>query len=647
MRRPALGPLLIVGAAALLLAAALFFGGGSSDEPLVWIGGGAVFLGAAAASAALAGVLPRPAPGRAGVAFLALLSGLVLWSGLSILWSIEPDRSWSYFNRGVAYLAFAVVGLHAGALLRRAPRVVAAGLAVLLAAVLLWALAGKVVPALFPDGGRVARLRQPIGYWNALALLLATALPLALWLAARRRHGHALRAAGAVFAYAAIVALLLTYSRGGVVVAVVAVAAWLAVASPRLESLAALLLATPAAVAVSAWAFSRPGVVDDVQPYSVRVRDGAWFGVVLVLGGALVGSLAFLASRLEARRPLPVARRRLLTRLAAVGLAASVLLAVSVAALRGPSPGEWLREFKNPTTVQVTQDPSRLGTLSSNNRWTWWTEAWQVFREAPLKGTGAGSFELARRQLRENSLVVTEPHNLALQFLSETGLAGFLLATGAAGSALLGAAAVLRRLEGAEQAAAAALAVGIPAYLLHALIDFDWDFVAVSAPLFFVVGVLLSAGRAPVGASRRLVPALGVAVLALSAFYSLAAPWLATRRVGNAYEAIERGDLSGAVAKAEEAHRLNPLAVKPLFVWALAEDVRGNDPEAKRIYVRAVDLQPLNWRTWYELGAFEFKSLEEPDRALRHLDRSYALDPWGPAGPLLDEVRAALASRAG
>ena len=47
--------------------------------------------------------------------------------------------------------------------------------------------AGKVFPWLYEDYGRITRLRGPVGYWNALALLGDLALPLGLWLATRRR----------------------------------------------------------------------------------------------------------------------------------------------------------------------------------------------------------------------------------------------------------------------------------------------------------------------------------------------------------------------------------------------------------------------------------------------------------------------------
>src|SRR5438067_8860197 len=209
-------------AATGLLVVVLFFGEGSSDGRLFWIGVVVLGLVAVCCAGVLVGRLPRPAPTPVGLAFLAALAGFVAFNGLTIWWSIAPDRSWNSLNRGLVYLAFALLGLLVGALVPRAPQLLAALLALLLGGVCVWALAGKVVPALFPDGARIARLRSPIGYWNALGLAADLALPLFLWVAARRRD------IAAVGVYVATVTILLTYSRGGVVVGALAIAAWLA-----------------------------------------------------------------------------------------------------------------------------------------------------------------------------------------------------------------------------------------------------------------------------------------------------------------------------------------------------------------------------------------------------------------------------------
>src|SRR5919198_1701650 len=312
---------LLLAAGGCLAAASALVSEGSSDARLVWLGLAALVPATVVGVAVLAG-LPRPAPGREALAAFGLLTAFVCWSGISVLWSIEPDRSWNYLNRGLVYLVFGVAGLAFGAYMPRAPRVWAYVLAGVFACALGWALLGKAVPAVGAQSDRIARLSSPIGYWNALALLFDMALPLALWLAARREHSHWLRTAGAVYVYALVVGLLLTYSRGGVLVAVIAVALWLALGRPRLESAAALLLGGGAGLAVAVWAFSRPGLAEDAQAHSVRVHDGAWFALVFSLATAAVGALAYAGSVAEGRRPLTVGRRREAGRAALTVLAA-------------------------------------------------------------------------------------------------------------------------------------------------------------------------------------------------------------------------------------------------------------------------------------------------------------------------------------
>ena len=398
--------LLLLTASASLLAIALFLGGGSRDDRLALIGTAAVIIAGAAGTAAFLGYLALPRLSRPAVAFLALLGGVVLWSGIGVWWSIGPDLTWRYTNRGLAYAAFCVLGLMVAASVPRASRVVAAGLALLVGAVVAWALAGKIAPALYPDSFRFARLRDPLEYWNALALVAGAGLPLSLWIAASRVHSSLVRAAGALLLFATSVALLLTYSRGGVAVAVVAVALWLVLTDRRLEGVGALVLGGLPALAVSAWAFGRPGLAEDGQPYDVRLHDGIRFGVVLAVAGALVFALAFLAARYEERRPpTPDIAHRLL-RWAAFG--ATGVAVVSVALLFAfANPVEWVGdqvdEFTSPSTQPVSQDPERLLNLGSNNRWGWWKEAWEAFTDDPIGGAGAGAFRLVHEKLRDNA----------------------------------------------------------------------------------------------------------------------------------------------------------------------------------------------------------------------------------------------------
>jgi hypothetical protein len=208
----------LLGTGGLLAAVSTLFSSGSSNGRLVWIGLAALVVATVVAAWAFLG-LPRPALAREAVAALLFLTAFAAWNGITVLWSIEPDRSWDYLNRGLVYLAFAIVGVAVGSIVPRATRAWAYVLAAALALPLGWALLTKAVPAVSSASGRIARLSSPVGYWNALGLLFAMALPLALWLAARREHAHWLRMFGVVYVYALVVGLLLTYSRGGVLAA--------------------------------------------------------------------------------------------------------------------------------------------------------------------------------------------------------------------------------------------------------------------------------------------------------------------------------------------------------------------------------------------------------------------------------------------
>jgi O-Antigen ligase len=623
--------LLLLGAGGVLAAVSALFSAGSSNGRLAWLGLAALCVAAALGVAALLGS-PRPALSREALVALGFLVAFVCWSGISVLWSIEGDRSWAYLNRGLVYLAFALVGLALGPFVREWAYVLAGALALPLG----WALLGKAVPPL-GSSGRIARLSSPIGYWNALGLLFAMALPLALWLAARREHRHWLRALAVVYVYALVVGLLLTYSRGGVLAAGAAVALWFVFGAPRVESAAALLLGGGAGLGVAVWAFSRPGLAEDGQTHAARVHDGAWFALVFLLAAVAVGAIAYLGSLAEERRPLSAARRRVLGRVALGVLAAGVALGV-LALVVESKPEGWFRDFAQPTNPTQQVGPARLATASSSSRWLWWKEAWRAWDRQPWRGTGAGSFELTHRLLRTNNIVVTEPHNVPLQFLSETGLVGFFFALASIAAAGVGVVKRLRGLEGDERAAATALAVLAAAYVLHSLVDFDWDFVAVSAPFFLSVGALL--GGPLVREEQRLAWSPIPAAAAIAVALSLLTPWFAQRATDSALAAIAGGRPLQAYRDARDARSLNPLAVDPLLVQAKALERLGEVQAARSRYIDAVRLQPLNWWSWYQLGRFE-QGQQDWTRAIPPLERAVQLDSLNPLpAAALEQARA-------
>jgi hypothetical protein len=585
-------------AAALgLVTAALLFGGGSGQSRLLWIGGLALL------AAALAYAVLGARATRAGAALVATLAALVLWDGVSIVWSVAPDLSWGETNRTLVYLGFACLGL---ALALPAERL-AVVLTVALAAAVGWALLTKVFPGLYPDYGRIARLRSPVGYWNALAQVGDALVPLGLWLYGRRR------AEGAVLAFAATLAIALTYSRTGVVFGVVAVVLYLWLSREAAAGVVGLVCALVPAAVVLAVAAALPGVVSDGQSRATRAHDGWLFALAALAGGAV----SWLAARRALRLELAPRAARRLVEVAAVAGAVAALGGLAALAVHAGGARALVHQFTNTPTEQIQQGPGRLGSLSSSNRWSWWKESWAAFTRHPGDGSGAGSFSIEHRVVRTSySQPADEPHSLPLQFLGETGIVGFLLLA----AAVAAAAAILRRVRGP---AAAALVAGCAAYFLHTLVDLHWDFLAVSAPVFLTLGSL--AGRVRPPAPRRWLSGAAAVLVAAAGVYSLASPYLATRKLGDASAAVDAGRIGAAFHDARSARSLNPLSVDPLL-WEGATAPRVAAGEA--FYIKAVRLQPQNPDAWVALGEFELFKADNARRAYEALNRAYTLDRY-------------------
>lgn len=582
--------------ALLAASVAMFHGGAAGDGMVPWLG--ALVLFAIVVAAALQGV-PR------GFLFLAPLALLVTWLSLSIWWSVQPDRSWNYGDRSFVYLAFAALGLW----LSTRTRELAYGLAALLGAVVLWSLGGKVFPLASPPViGVQSRLDSPVGLWNQLALLGDFALPLALWL------GRSRRVLGALLAFLWGVAIVLTLSRGGLAVAVLVVAAWLFFTDDRLHDAGTVVAAAVPAAIASGVAFALTGVTGDHPSSHLRWHDGLIFGAVLVACALLAAWLA----RLPRPRGSQALRRGLLV---LAGVAVAVLVAVAV--VKG---GDAWRSFTSSSSVG--NSGPRLS-ASSNLRWVWWKQAWDGFDQHVLAGTGAGSFHVTNLRYRTSYLDVTsEPHDLPVQFLSEAGVIGLVL-FGAAMVALL-----LRghRRRGHELA----LALFLPAFLLHGLVDIDWDFVAVAAPAFLVAGALTGRPSERRVSSFALLPVAGVAI-ALAGVMFL--PWLGERWANDALFSVKPAQ---ADTYAKRAKSVDPLLVEPYWAQADAADQRKQYGNALYYFGQATRVQPDNADAWLNKADYEL-GLGCARHALADFYKFNALNPYAAPNEGPDDYRRALA----
>ena len=288
--------------------------------------------------------------------------------------------------------------------------------------------------------------------------------------------------------------------------------------------------------------------------------------------------------------------------------------------------------------AEVVNDPSRLGSLDPNLRLCWWGDALDVYAHHGVLGAGAGSFEIARKRFRQDARNVVQPHSVPLQHLADGGIVGlslFVLVVLAGGAVCVCA---LRRLAGPERAAGAALVAAPAAYAAHALVDYNWDFLAVTAPAMVALGALVGAGREASVGPRRLLLAVGAVAVAAVVLISFSFPRLADRTQRESTRELAAGNPDRARDLALWARFFNPLAAEPFLALARVAERQGRVLRAEREYIRAVELQPQNPETWYTVGLFEFEVRDNMCAAYRYLNEAYTLDPvgnqWVDGGPL-------------
>ncbi|HEX2503115.1 MAG TPA: O-antigen ligase family protein [Miltoncostaeaceae bacterium] len=630
----------IIGIAALAGWSLLAASGGGID-PGDGLGGDgptgaflALAIGAPLAAVAVVLAWDRAAL-RSGPARLALAAagGIALWSGLSIVWAAAPDLAWIDANRQAIALAALALGLSLGALLPRAPVALGLGLSAAAALPVAIALGSKIVPGLLGSDRDLARLAEPVGYWNALALVTAMALPGLLWLAGDRRRWALPLAGAAIAAYG--VALVLTYSRGGLLAAAMAVAVTVALIPRRGPALAALV----AGAAGAAWPAAQ-GLTDDLLssdaiPVDLREGAGAGFGWRLAAGLALAAVLAPAIVWAWGRLGLGARGR---PRLIAVGLVVALCLIVVAGTAASPQGRDWaderVSELRGEGGDAVANDPGRLVSASANQRRAWWGEAWRGFEDSPLLGQGAGGFALVHLQERRNSddaLATREPHGVGPRFLSGTGLVGTALFAALVGAIVWGVLRAARIGVGPE--------IGLPlavlaAFALQASIDWAWAIPALTVPALAAAGVVLAAaapGRATGAATRPGPLAAGaLACVAALAVASAALPWWSARAAAQGEDALARRDAQAALARAGDARAANPLALAPLLLRGAAFTDLGQAARALGAYRKATEVQPDNPAAWRTLARF----LGDGPEAREAWARVRALDPQDPEAAL-------------
>jgi hypothetical protein len=662
--------------AALLILAAFLTGGGTDLGPNTLVQVALVILAAAVA----ASVLLRGVAGRAwGGVPLTLFIALAALTCASIAWSVQPSDSWLEANRTLSYLASfaAAIGL-ARLMPGRWPALLGA-VAVMSTAVCAYALLVKVFPATFAPNDLLGRLSAPFDYWNATGLVAALGLPACLWAGARRDRGRALRALAVPAVAILVAALVLSYSRGAVLAAIVGLAFWFAVVPLRLRATLVLALGSAAGAVIAGWALSTHTFAHDQTSLAARTTTGHAFGIVLVLVLAVATVIGFAAAFAMDRVPVRAELRRqiaivLLSAVALVPLGGVVALAASSRGLTGEVSHVW-HTLTTANSGVVGDVPSRLTQLG-NTRPTYWSEALKVGEHSLLKGTGALGFGTASLRYAQPSLVATHAHGYAFETFADFGLIGIavnlaLLVAWSIAAAravdarlparLLGRAPPLTANGGgpegtpvddavtadgtAKHAGRSAELAGLLTMLaivlifgVHSAIDWTWFVPGCAIPALICAGWLAGRGplRRPVVRSPSVRP-LGEApgtygAVVLLATGALAISWLVWQplRAVNAdtaaVAAITNGRTDQGLADARSAVARNPLSIDPLFELSAIYSAIGDAKDAHAQLAHGVSVQPQNPFAWQQLGEYDLQR-HQPLRALHVLRVALRLYP--------------------
>jgi hypothetical protein len=423
----------------------------------------------------------------AELAWLGLLAAVAAWTTLSISWSLNARESAFEIRRDLVYVSAAAALLLLGT--RRSAVHLVTALWGAVGVVVVYALAHYLLaPELRSDEFQVNLLFRPLGYANALGIFAGVGGVLAVALTARAGT-QPLRALAAASLAPLAAAVWLTSSRASALAVVVGLLVMLALDGRRVDLVGALIVTAPF-VAVIVALSERADLTTPARAAGAEGRAHL-LAVWIVVGAAV---LACAPKRADAvTRGLTRIERRRLAQATALIAACAVVGAVLFGRGR-------IDAF-----------------LTTGYRPTYWHVAWKEAAAHPILGGGAGTFADYWSRYGDPNLQggALDAHNLYLETLAELGAVGLVLLAAALSLPLLVA------LRHRSSAIAAPAAGAYAAFLVHAVVDWDWEMPAVTlAALACGAAVLLlERETAPV---RRLSPpartALLVAALALAVF---------------------------------------------------------------------------------------------------------------------------------
>jgi hypothetical protein len=570
------------------------------------------------------GLFPRDRLPLAALISGALLVGLALLSGISVLWASDDGAALEEATRIAAYAG--VFGLVVCTTRRGEANPWLSGLAIGIVAVVLLALLSRVLPDLPGGDEEIARflpaaqgrLSYPIGYWNALAAICALGVVLLTWfaVAARSLITRSLSIAAIPLLWLAI---YLASSRGGVLAAAVGLLALIVLLkNRRVALLSVTALGGLGAALVIVLARTEPALLEGATNADARTQGAEMLGAIIAVSFAVGVAWLMLDGVLNRAKflpttpywiPLPPSTAR------RVGFIAIGVLVIGALVLSDPA--ERFEEFKEVPAAegagQTDFIASHLASGSGSGRWQFWGVAVDALESQPLHGIGAGAYADFWNQHAPISRVTGDAHSLYLEQLGELGPLGLLLVLGVllVGPISSLARGVANMLVSPQRAAAVAV---VAAGAASAGIDWTWEVPAAFGPVVVALALLsgpalgpeedtdadTSAENAADPAWRRGHLPWGLATIAAGSIAVLLAMtiFLSHRQVSASQAAADDGELGQAAEEARTAIALTPWAMEPRLQLALVQESAGDLETAAATAAEASDRAADDWQIW-------------------------------------------------
>lgn len=621
--------------APLALIVPLALVGGGFDLSDRHVAGLAVWLAVVALLAL--GAASRTRLGRPFYLASGLILGLALLSAISSLWSGSVELSVTEADRVLVYLGFFLAAYLIAQTDKRAQRF-AEGIAIGLALVAFAALASRLLPHaldLGPELNTGPRLRYPLGYWNADGIVFGIGTALLLWLS-RRSLTAFLRWFAVASLPVLMLALYLTYSRGGLLALLVAGTCLLALSHDRLWLLATLAIGAlgtlPALLAVQ----DRRGLADFVE--EPEIAGQGLTVLALLLAGVGLAMLLFAGLRRLERRDGRLTRRAVeLSREPSVLKRGAVVLALVAIAAAVAFGGRAWDEFSSDDVQFPNQPGQQFTSLSGANRDEFWSVALDAFGEKPVLGGGAGTYRFDWAEQRSVPVANSEAHSLYLEAFAELGLVGGLLVLGLVGAVLWTGFAAWRAASGARRELYAVLFAAVLAFAVGAAIDWFWETALLGAIFFLAGGVLVAARCAQLapsggpstngrGENRRFGLAVAGVAIAWVTALALIGPLLVDREIKASQAAAAEGNVAAAVEHADTARSIEPWAASPYVQLGLLAQQEGDFPTARERLSQAIEREDRNWALYYLRAKLEYEA-GEVAAARADLRRAQELNP--------------------